>query len=466
MGAIMKSPLPSRRSFLKSSLVTAAAVSADPFDAFRQRSIARASEARSTSYGPLVPVNDETTGLPLLRLPEGFRYVSFGWTGDLLANGQKTPEYHDGMAVVAQEGNIATLIRNHEIFLPGPSIAPSDQTYDPKAGGGCTRLRFDVVEGKLLSAEPAIGGTHRNCAGGPTPWGSWLTCEETVDDAHGEFDGKPLPFEFDHGFIFEVPAHGPAKPIALKDMGLFTHEAIAIDPATGIVYETEDNGTAGFYRFIPRVPGQLAQGGKLQMMKIQGQADTRANMPPNRNMDVTWIDIEDPLRAHSPGVKDRGGVYSQGKQQGASTFARLEGCWFGNEKIYFVSTSGGKAGFGQIFEHDPKQQTVRLVFESPSKQVLDYPDNIAVSPRGALILCEDGDRKVERLCTLSLDGQLGIFAENNVQLNGERNGFEGDFTRQEWCGATFSADGKWLFANIQTPGITFAITGPWNNGPL
>jgi secreted PhoX family phosphatase len=443
-----------------------AAVAGLPFDALRQQAQASASDSRSSGYGPLAPVLDQATGLPLLRLPEGFRYWSFGWTGDLMANGAKTPDYHDGMAVVAQEGNVVTLIRNHEVFLPGPSMASAEETYDPKAGGGCTRLRFDVAQEKFLSTEPAIGGTHRNCAGGPTPWGSWLTCEETVDDAHGEFDGKPLPFEKDHGFIFEVPATGLAKPAPLKEMGRFTHEAVAVDPATSIVYETEDNGTAGFYRFLPRVAGKLAEGGKLQMMKIAGWADTRANMPANKMFDVAWVDIEDPLRAHSKGVKDRGGVYSQGKEQGASTFARLEGCWYGKGKIYFVSTSGGKAGFGQIFEYDPKNEAIRLVFESPNKSVLDYPDNIAVSPRGGLILCEDGDRKIERLCSLSLDGQLSVFAENNVRLQGERNGFKGDFTRQEWCGATFTGDGKWLFANIQTPGITFAITGPWESGPL
>jgi secreted PhoX family phosphatase len=454
-----------RRGFLKTSMAALAA-SAAPFDALRERAGLRAEEARSTGYGPLRPVLDEATGLPLLQLPEGFRYVSFGWTGDPMANGAPTPAYHDGMAVVAQKDHVVTLIRNHEIFQPGASIAPSGSTYDPRAGAGCTRLRFDVAEGKFLSAEPAIGGTHRNCAGGPTPWGTWLTCEETVDDAHGTFDGKPLPFERDHGFIFEVPAEGEASPVPLEAMGRFTHEAVAVDPETSIVYETEDNATAGFYRFIPRVAGQLAQGGKLQMMKVEGYVDTRSKFPINRSVAVSWVDIDDPLRSQTPGVKDNGGVFSQGSKKGASTFARLEGCWYGHGKVFFVSTSGGAAGHGQIFEYDVAQDRVRLLFESPGPEILDYPDNIAVSPRGGLVLCEDGDRRVERLCALSVAGQLSPFAMNNVKLNGERNGFRGDFSRQEWCGATFSADGRWLFANIQTPGLTVAITGPWDAGPL
>jgi secreted PhoX family phosphatase len=438
---------------------------ATPFDALRSRASVGANEP-SIGYGPLRETLDEATGLPLIKLPVGFRYISFGWTGDAMAGGAPTPAYHDGMGVIAEKAGVATLIRNHEIFEPGPSIAPADQTYDPQAGGGCTRLRFDLQAGRFLSAEPVLGGTQKNCAGGPTPWGTWLSCEETLDDAHGVFDGRTLPFERDHGFVFEVPAEGPASAVPIQPMGRFVHEAVAIDPKTSITYLTEDNATAGFYRFVPNVPTKLDQGGRLHMMQIVGASDTRSGFPVDKWHDVAWVDIDDPLRPHSPGVVDRGGVYSQGKARGGATFSRLEGCWFGNDRIYFVSTSGGRAGHGQVFEFDPAGQRVRLIFESPSLDILDYPDNIAVSPRGGLILCEDGDRKVERLCSLSSSGAITPFAENNVKLAGQRNNLRGDFTKQEWCGATFSRDGKWLFANIQTPGITFAITGPWENGPL
>ena len=93
------------------------------------------------------------------------------------------------------------------------------------------------------------------------------------------------------------------------------------------------------------------------------------------------------------------------------------------------------------------------------------PDNITVSPRGGLILCEDGDG-LEYLHGLTVNGEIFRFAQNNVKLSGERNAITGDFTTSEWAGVCYSADGQWLFANIQSPGITFAITGPWNKGPI
>ncbi len=455
-----------RRDFLKLGALATAAFAAEPLDSLRRRSELRAAETRGTGYGPLRPARDEATGLELIKLPEGFRYVSFGWTGDPLAGGTRTPGLHDGMAALAQAGGLVTVIRNHEVSLPGPSIAPAVSTYDLQAGAGCVRLLFDADAGKLVSAEPAIGGTHRNCAGGPTPWGTWLTCEETVDDAHGTYQGKPLPFQQDHGFIFEVPASGDASPVPLKAMGRFVHEAIAVDPATGIVYETEDHETAGFYRFTPTAPGKLIDGGRLEMMRVAGTPDSRRGMKPNQSLAVSWVEIADPLRHRRPGTNDTSGVFDQGQRQGGTTFARLEGCWFGGGKVYFTATSGGDAEAGQIWEYDPAAERLRLVFESPGAHVLDYPDNITVSPRGALVLCEDGDRKAERLCGLTLDGQLFPLAENNVVLSGEKNGFSGDFRKQEWCGATFTPDGRWLLANIQTPGLTVAITGPWEQGPL
>ena len=158
-------------------------------------------------------------------------------------------------------------------------------------------------------------------------------------------------------------------------------------------------------------------------------------------------------------------VWAQGRAQGAATFARLEGCWYGNDrKIYIVSTNGG-IGQGQIWEYDPRDETITLLFQSPGAAVLNAPDNITVSPRGGLVLCEDGGGE-EFLHGLTVDGEIFQFAKNNVVLNGERNGIIGDFAGSEFAGACYSPDGQWLFANIQSPGITFAITGPWENGAL
>jgi secreted PhoX family phosphatase len=246
-------------------------------------------------------------------------------------------------------------------------------------------------------------------------------------------------------------------------MGRLVHEAVAVDPVTGYVYETEDAvDTSGFYRFVPLRAGDLAAGGALQMLAIQGQsqADTRTNQP-SAARPVEWIAIDEPDPADAAANR----VFTQGFARGGARFARLEGAWYGNQRIYFVSTSGGNVGQGQVWEYDPAAETLRLLFESPSAAVLNQPDNICVSPRGGLVLCEDGIG-AEFLHGLTTDGAIFRFCQNNVVLGGERNGIAGDFRESEFAGATYSPDGAWLFFNIQVPGITFAVTGPWGNGAL
>ena len=166
-----------------------------------------------------------------------------------------------------------------------------------------------------------------------------------------------------------------------------------------------------------------------------------------------------------PNLPDEPQVFDQGWAKGGARFARLEGAWYGNGSIFFVSTSGGDAEEGQVWEYEPMSETLRLVFESPSAEVLNAPVNICVSPRGGLVLCEDGGG-TEFLHGLTTAGDVFRFAQNNVILSGERNGISGDFTGAEFAGATFSPDGRWLFFNIQSPGITFAVTGPWRAGAL
>lgn len=447
----------SRRGFLYSSAVSTAAISMS-FDALLRR--ATAAERRSAR--PLLAVADETSGLELLKLPAGFRYLSYGWRGDPMTDGIPTPGAHDGMGVIRSEGDVVTLVRNHELGDDSKPFNPRGTAYDQRARGGCTNLTFDTKAGKWLKSWSSLSGTVRNCAGGVTPWGTWLSCEETVLGPGDRDEKKTYQFEQDHGYIFEVPETQSSAPVPLKAMGRFVHEAVAIDPATGIVYETEDRGNAGLYRFVPKQPGVLTHGGRLQMMVVIGRAELKKDVPVNTWLPTRWVEIEDPTRAHTPGTHDSAGVFSQGKAQQATTFARLEGCWYGQQSIYVVSTSGGNAKAGQIFQYDPAREAIKLIFESPGSSILDAPDNVTVSPRGGIVLCEDGDREPQKLQGLTPAGQLVEVAANNVVFKeGTHPLFKGDFRKDEWCGATFSPDGRWLFANLQTPGITVAITGPW-----
>lgn len=439
----------SRRSFFGAALGGASFV---PFAALA-RNASAAELPYSSDYGPLNLVADETTGLCFLKLPPGFRYLAFGWTASPMMRGSRTPPAHDGMGVVTRIQDLIVLVRNHEIPGVGRAwYAPAQ--YDAVGLGGTTNLVFDQRAGSWITGWPSLSGTSINCSGGTTPWGSWLSCEETVS-------GPEAGFQETHGWVFEVPGVGPAHPVPLTAMGRFVHEAVAVEPVTGYVYETEDRGTAGFYRFIPNSWGALIEGGQLQMLKSVGadNVDLSGESTPGTAFDIEWVDIVDPERAHSPGTSDTLGVFMQGFDNGGASFSRLEGCWHDSGNIYFVSTNGGAAGLGQVWQYDPSRELLTLLYASFSSYQLNQPDNVAVSPRGGIVLCEDGGASTlngERLIGLTPDGQVFPFAENAVPF----------FERAEWSGACFSPDGRWLFANLQLPGITVAITGPWCNGAL
>ncbi len=425
-------------------------------------------------YGPLAPVNDTTTGLPLLRLPQGFTYSTYGWRGQPMGDGQPTPSAHDGMGVVAAKVNQIALVRNHEQSGSGITFrAPADYDSLNNNRGGTTTILFDATAGKFLTSYASISGTRTNCAGGITPWGSWLTCEETTSITNG----------VRHGYVFEVPGFGRATGRPLKQLGRFSHEAAAVDTGTGFVYLTEDATPSTLYKFEASVYGDLEAPGKLYGLKIKGVDNFNfsglngvyVDHAIGTTWDVEWVEVTD-----VDGVNGR--VYDSAP--GCASFARGEGIWEDGGKFYFVSTSGGVARRGQVFSYDPRRETLTIIFNSTGAGTgdteCDMPDNISVSPRGGILLLEDGGSSVLRLRGLNQQGKTFVFAENNINLTAADLGAADlalkanggvvanipprSYTNQEFAGGTFY--GKWLFFNIQTPGITFAVTGPWDNGSL
>jgi hypothetical protein len=295
----------------------------------------------------------------------------------------------------------------------------------------------------------SLGGTNNNCAGGPTPWGSWLTCEESTSLAN-----PGVSYERRHGYVFEVPAYadGPTEAVPLLDMGRFNHEATATDPRTGIVYQTEDTGDSLFYRFVPNHPGKLHLGGKLQALKLRDFAAgvntgkgflARLHQP----LATQWVDIANPDPADNALANSTRG---QGQAQGAARFVRGEGAWFGDGRIYFCCTSGGEIDAGQVFAYDPLRETLTLVVESTDRGVLEAPDNITIGPDGRLYLYEDGGNGND-IVGVDSDGELFRVAENV-------------FNGSEFAGGCFSHNGRFMFVNIQSPGLTLVIEGPWRKG--
>lgn len=426
-------------------------------------------------YGPL---KHDPRGL--LNLPDGFSYRTFSHWGDRMDDGLLVPALHDGMAAFAGVGGLTVLVRNHEIN-PGTTANQGafglsqerlanirlDHLYDGLAPtgpalGGTTTLVYDTKRQELVRHHLSLGGTYRNCAGGPTPWGSWLTCEETVI-RRGDQAGH------DHGYVFEVPADpdaGLVKGVPLKGMGRFNHEAVAVDPASGVVYLTEDRSDGLLYRYIPNRPGTLADGGRLQALMVRDQPslDTRHwpaddggnphhHVPLGNSLAVHWIDLEE-IDAPRDDLRMRGFLH------GAAKFARGEGMWYGRDAVYFACTNGGRAKLGQIWRYMPSPHEgqpgedaqpgrLELFLESEQDGLLQYADNLTVAPWGDLIVCEDKGAP-QQLVGVTPKGETYLFAENIGQSS-------------EFAGATFSPDGSTLFVNLQAPGITLAITGPWRS---
>ena len=407
--------------------------------------------SRPSGYGELVP---DPAGL--LDLPAGFTYTSFSVGGtDTLDSGAVVPSAHDGMAAFRGRGRRTVLVRNHEVnrddvIEDGAVPVPLDgaPVYDPNGTGGTTTLAVDR-HGVLESHGVSLAGTLDNCAGGPTPWGTWLTCEETDEVLDG----------IRHGYVFEVDPAAGGDPTPLVGLGRFEHEAVAFD-RRGAAYLTEDAGGpfGQVYRFRPdrscRRRGDLHGGGGLSTLRIPDLDGTDLSAVTEvgtvfRHLD--WVPIAEPdvgegetLRTLYPGTP----------------IQKAEGIWSGGDDIWLVSSYGGGpdaedeedrsavAHGGQIWRYSPRRERLELVVLFEPADDFAGPDNITVSPYGYAVMCTDSDDEAQFVAGITEDGRTFPLAYNRA-------------SDSEFAGACYSPDGDTLFVNVQNPGVTFAIRGPW-----
>jgi secreted PhoX family phosphatase len=442
-------------------------------------------------YGPLIERENA-----LLYLPAGFSYVAFSPTGEKMSDGRLVPAAHDGMRSfsVAGRPDLVRLVRNHELAGVGRAQGPARKSYDQTAPGAVTIVDFDTRKQQVVRSFLALSGTIENCSGGlgGRKNRSWLSCEESTE---GLAEGYEMP----HGYVFEVSADtdGLVTPVPLKAMGRFTHEAAERDERSGIVYMTEDEGPDGFYRFLPNDKNDLSKGGTLWMLAVDGQPeyDTATGQTVGAALDTHWVMIDD--ADPEDAEENASSVLEQGTAQGGATFAGLEGLHVKDGIAFFSASDGGDAERGQIWQYVPvdlDHGKLILLFESSGKDVLDGPDNICVSPRGSIVIGEDGDGSEwidgDDSCRVAGDNYVRFISPEGVAYDfarvpktvdlvvEERDDFAEDctadplplpgevFGASETCGVNFSPDGNWLFLNIQVPGITLAITGPWHKGAL
>lgn len=454
-----------RRSLLKRTAATGLGIAfAGSIDAIAGTA-AHAGSRTATGYGPLVP---DPNGI--LSLPEGFSYRILATAGEtVMEDGHPTPGDMDGMGAFAT-GSLTTLVYNHEISGTETTPVPDlpGLTYDAGANGGTTSIEVDS-QGRRVREYVSAAGHHNNCAGGVTPWQTWLTCEETEQRKIGRFLQ-------DHGYVFEVSpvqAENPGKSnVPLRFLGRFAHEAVAVDPRTNVIYETEDAaGPNGLYfRWVPPAGFRggkgalvaLAQGpggdtaGRLQAMRCsrgsRHVADLSEATQPGTQYAVTWVDVPD-RDARTTSVR------RQLADDQVTRARKLEGAWWADGGAYFVSSFARRSDGshnehdGQVWFYDPAKETVTLttIFGyTPEDQDsdVDGPDNITVSPYGGVILAEDG-AGAQHLVGVTEQGKSYLLARN------EQGG-------SEFTGPVFSPDGGTLYACIQSgPGRVFAITGPW-----
>lgn len=442
---------------------------------------------------PFPPLVDDPRGL--LALPPGFSYTVVTYAGKtrLRDDDGLTPSNHDGTAVFDAGRDRLRLIQNHELPAGSPLGVPhvKDTIYDPTAlmGGGCTVIETDR-HGRNHGEWVGISGTLTNCAGGPTPWGTWLTCEETDTKAGTAWsgNGQSGAYSRDHGYVFEVFGDGRTLPTPIKAFGRYAHEAVAIDPTRTRVYLSEDasNPNGLFYRWTAPPGVKLRDGIAEQLGATEGTLEAMAIVMDDGSVlpDVAYLtsaQLGRPFRVRWVPVPERDGQATPVRKQFTTEITRgkkFEGVYGTQEGVYVVNSYAFNTGDlpadavkhdGTVWFYSYADDTITLVTYFPHREptadgaqprydglVFDGPDNVTVTPWGTLVLAEDGVGASHVLSSVP-GGSTYAIARNQLNIG---TAAEPEFS--EFTGPTFSADGHVLFVNIQTPGITLAINGPWD----
>jgi len=447
--------MPTRRDFLGTSALAFLGL---------QRYAGADSASTIEPFGPLQP---DSRGI--LDLPRGFEYRILSKRGTRMSDGFRVPGVPDDMAAFARDDGKLVLVINHELGLGNAGAAPfpaqrlpdsidPELCYDPGADGrlphfgGTTNLVFDPDKGETIDQFLSLVGTDRNCSGGALPWGSWITCEEPAD----LISERGLR----HGWCFEVEATtepGLQRPQPLRALGRFRHEAVTLDPASGILYLTEDRPDGLLYRFLPEKPRDFTRG-RLQALAVSDRPglDLRNYRPGEdgprvgETLAVKWIDLDE-----TDAPKDD--LRLRGHAAGAARFARGEGIHFSDDGIFVCCTDGGPDRRGQLYRLRPaadpdSSDELELFVQSSRHDLLTNGDNLCPAPWGGLVVCEDLVNNEfaphTHLRGVTPEGEVYTIARNARD-------------NTEFAGSCFSPDGRWLFANLQGHGLTLAITGPW-----
>jgi hypothetical protein len=391
----------SRRQLIVSGALAAGALAGSP--RLLREALAAPARAGASPYGPLGP--PDANGL---MLPPGFssREIARGLSQ---VAGYPWPVFPDGQATFLAADGGWILVTNSE------SLAAT--------GAGTSGIRFGS-DGSVARAYRILAGTNSNCAGGPTPWGTWLSCEE-----------------HDAGFVWECDPAGVLPAVGRPALGVFNHEAAAVEPGGRQVYLTEDEGDGGFYRFTPASYPNLSEG-LLEVAVVAADGRVSWREVPN----PTPTPFETPTRRQVPEM---------------TPFDGGEGIWHDGGVLYFT-TKGDK----RLWAYDAGTALLEVVFDhavAPDAS-LDAVDNVTVSTAGEIFVCEDGGNMEIGLITP--EREVSPF----LRFTGPAHPTAGEF-KSEVCGVVFDPSGTRMYCTSQRaypqsssvpgPGAVYEISGPF-----